>query len=275
MKEEKVFRRKKQLNNKGMSLVEVLIAMVILAIVVGPLLRTFVFSIQLSNRSKEQQRITTAAQSIMEGFKAYSVQELCEQFNAGSSKVVSNAGSVQELAVSDHTGDGVADVSIIGGEFVPSLTNSYAFELCNVKFEDAYYDAKVEVSVDSSKIITVQDVSTIEDMNAYRDAVYKQGADMDSKVYQEILTRTASTLSTLSGETVSATEVDADKIEISSKVTTISIEQGASATINIVKVTTAYTYKVVGHPYKIGETEYSYDLSDTILYIDEDGNVTD
>ncbi|MDE6129037.1 MAG: type II secretion system GspH family protein, partial [Lachnospiraceae bacterium] len=73
--------RKQKLNNKGLSLVEILVAVVILALVTGPLLHSFVSAARYNQRAKERQRTTTAAQSVMEGFKAFDLEELCWQFS--------------------------------------------------------------------------------------------------------------------------------------------------------------------------------------------------
>lgn len=71
----------KHINNKGLSLVELLIAVVILAVIVVPLLHAFVTSARINAKSKKELRETAAAQDIMEGLKAYSVEDLAYQFN--------------------------------------------------------------------------------------------------------------------------------------------------------------------------------------------------
>ena len=77
-KEERICR---QNNNSGFSLVELLIAVTILAIIVIPLMHLFVTSTKINVKSRETLRSTTIAQDIMEGCKAYDVPELQEQFN--------------------------------------------------------------------------------------------------------------------------------------------------------------------------------------------------
>ena len=74
-------RNKLSADNHGFSLVEILIAMVILAIIVVPLLHTFVSSARANMQAKQTLRMTTAAQDIMEGLKAYTIEELAYQFN--------------------------------------------------------------------------------------------------------------------------------------------------------------------------------------------------
>lgn len=72
---------KNKLNNRGISLVEILVAITILAVAAGALLHAFITSTKINMRAKEQQRVTTAAQSIMEGLKAYTLEDICWQFN--------------------------------------------------------------------------------------------------------------------------------------------------------------------------------------------------
>ena len=67
--------------NAGFSLVELLIAVTILAIIVIPLLHMFVTTSRLNGKAKQKQRATTVAQNLIEGMKAYDINELREQFN--------------------------------------------------------------------------------------------------------------------------------------------------------------------------------------------------
>ncbi len=76
-----MMRRCKRIDNKGMSLVELLIAVTILAIIVVPLLHAFVSSARVNRKSKQTQRLTTMGQDIMEGIKAYSVEDLAYEFD--------------------------------------------------------------------------------------------------------------------------------------------------------------------------------------------------
>ncbi len=65
----------------GFSLVELLIAVTILAIIVIPLLHLFVTSTRVNVKSRQMLRATTVAQDIMEGLKAYTLDEVRTQFN--------------------------------------------------------------------------------------------------------------------------------------------------------------------------------------------------
>lgn len=70
---------KTQKNNKGFTLVEILIAVSILAIVVVPLLANFVSSSKVNSESKKVLNGTAVAQNIMEGISAYGVHNAIVQ----------------------------------------------------------------------------------------------------------------------------------------------------------------------------------------------------
>ena len=76
-----MMRDKRRINNKGMSLVELMIAITILAIITVPLLHAFVSSARINRKAKQTQRLTTIGQDIMEGLKAYSVEDLAYEFD--------------------------------------------------------------------------------------------------------------------------------------------------------------------------------------------------
>ena len=62
-------RKDKRKQNKGFTLVEVLIAMTILAIIVAPLLHAFVTASRTNAKAKQLMKATTLAQNVMEELK--------------------------------------------------------------------------------------------------------------------------------------------------------------------------------------------------------------
>ncbi len=68
--------RKVLTDNRGLTLVEILLAMTILAIIVVPLSHAFVTAARVNQDSRERLRITTAAQDIMEGLVADDLEDL-------------------------------------------------------------------------------------------------------------------------------------------------------------------------------------------------------
>ncbi len=67
-------------NQKGMSLVELIIAVTIMSVAIAPLLYSFAHSARYNAKAKKAQRATTAAQTVMENIKAYNLDSLYEKF---------------------------------------------------------------------------------------------------------------------------------------------------------------------------------------------------
>lgn len=67
--------------NAGLTLVELLVAITMLAIIVVPLLHAFASSARVGLKARQRLRVTTAAQDIMEGLKAESIESLSCAFN--------------------------------------------------------------------------------------------------------------------------------------------------------------------------------------------------
>ena len=85
--------------NKGFTIVEVLIAITILAIIVVPLLQAFVTSSRTNAKAKQLMKATTLAQNVMEELKANSLEEIARQFNGyQSSNSISSLGNAREAS---------------------------------------------------------------------------------------------------------------------------------------------------------------------------------
>jgi prepilin-type N-terminal cleavage/methylation domain-containing protein len=80
-------------NNKGFSLVELIVTVTILAVIVAPLLRAFVVSAQTNAKAKERLRATNLAQNIMEDIEAYGLEEIAKQINSKGFKLIGNEAS--------------------------------------------------------------------------------------------------------------------------------------------------------------------------------------
>ena len=72
---------RKELNNKGFSLVELLIATIILGIVVAPLLHTFVTAANTTARSRQIGDATLMGENVAELVKATALKDLDELFD--------------------------------------------------------------------------------------------------------------------------------------------------------------------------------------------------
>lgn len=73
--------RSVKLNNKGVSLVELLVAISIFSIVVVVIYQGFVLAAKTNSKAKIQYKATSLAQNVMEGLKAESLNEILHQFS--------------------------------------------------------------------------------------------------------------------------------------------------------------------------------------------------
>ena len=72
--------------NAGFSLIEVLVAMIILAIVVIPLLKGFVVTQKVNGRAQRLESAQAVAQNVMEALKPATLEEIAQQFNSTDSE---------------------------------------------------------------------------------------------------------------------------------------------------------------------------------------------
>lgn len=129
-------------NNAGFSLVELLIAVIILAIIVVPMLHGFVTSARMNGKARVSQRATTVAQDIMEGLKAYDIEELKEQFGDPmngfyviESKLIK--GSIEEDKDREQN-----DPAYRGDPDSPGV---YYFALEGVQIQGSEFDALIRI----------------------------------------------------------------------------------------------------------------------------------
>lgn len=129
-------------NNAGFSLVELLIAVIILAIIVVPMLHGFVTSARMNGKARQAQRATTVAQDIMEGLKAYDIEELKEQFGDPmngfyviESKLIK--GSIEEDKDREQN-----DPAYRGDPEAPGV---YYFTMEGVQIQGSEFDALIRI----------------------------------------------------------------------------------------------------------------------------------
>ena len=117
--------RKIKSNNKGFSLVELILAVVILAIVVSPLLHSFVTATNIFSKSRNMAQLTAAGQNILEVVDASPIQDFVEGNNLVRTMLEHNGYTPEfyELGTSDYKSeDAVAQVAI---KNLPAANNLY------------------------------------------------------------------------------------------------------------------------------------------------------
>ncbi len=145
---------RKKLNNKGMTLIEVMVAVIILSLVGGVLLQSFSTSAKVNRDAKEKQQAMVLAQSLMEAFKAYDTNSLEIQF----SSVPNSDFKLYSLGASSTK------------SYSTDLSNNKYYSLFNIVFDGKAYDAKVKLTPTTSTAPFVK----ISDSNVYKDAIFRQ-----------------------------------------------------------------------------------------------------
>ena len=198
----KLNKRGSKASNAGFSLVELLIAVVILAIIVIPLLRMFVTSTRINVKSRQMLRATTVAQDIMEGLKAYTLEEVKTQFTppegtSGDSYFIPTEGFYVLNASMIQAGGGVREITELEKTNPDDPDHEiYYFGIKNLKMQGGEYDALIKL--DASTYTEAKAGNETGDSNALHDnafngAFYAEinsveetngGSEMDSSYHE-------------------------------------------------------------------------------------------
>lgn len=170
--------KKLQSNNSGFSLLEVLIAMIILAIACVPLLRAFGTSAQTNAKAKIQMKATTAAENLMESIKKLD--------NEGLEQLIvnySDSANVNDAVVSDETDASgktigrkivltVNDNAEMNGDLPDGYSAVVTMEASGTTGDEAYPNAN-GLNLSDFEPISVRDC-----------AIYTMDSDFDDAAYE-------------------------------------------------------------------------------------------
>lgn len=222
---------RRKVNSKGMTLIEVVVAMAILAIVITPALKMFANASGTNLRSRKATRAFTVGESVMECAKAYNVQQLCNQFAGGGFKGINYGPATTSSAV-------VRDAS--GAEVTPFLADgtlkedasAYVLRATNAESEGNLYDIEMEITPS----IIASSAFDIENRNAYTDAIIWLEEDMNYEAVNELTTLAEDTFETNFSSYHTAASHSIDSVDITNLVRTIDIDvedDGSAQTVTI------------------------------------------
>lgn len=172
-------------DERGMSLVEVIIAMTILGLVAVPVLHSLTTSMVYNKKARNRQEMTLTAESIMETFKGYDLDSLKTRFSAGGGGVegitLATPGETEYNSDPD-TGTGfhyIYDSSMLSDP--TAVGGIYTFSINDMKAENGqFYDVTITATPNSVEKIMVQD-----NMETTRDAIYKGDRSFDTSALQK------------------------------------------------------------------------------------------
>lgn len=256
-------KQKRKVNNSGMTLVEILVAIAILTVVSMVLLQAFVSAVKYNKDAKDKQRGINLAQTIMESYKAYTLEDICRQFNNVDPFVIYKGthGSYSEAG-------GSVDAY---GVFTPSATNEYSFRMEDVQYDGKLFD--VDITMQPNTVATsTEEVTKAPKFNAYNDAIFAQPADEYKYVYQDAIDQLK--LADMKTELLPTVDtLDKTKITIDSRQISVFILNVSG----VDQVSVQVTYKYTFHDYEFIKSDDSHDTlnSDYTVTVDQldDANV--
>ncbi len=254
--------QKQKVNNKGMSLVEILVAIAILTVVSMGLLQAFVSAVSYNKQAKDKQRGINLAQTIMESYKAYTLEDICRQFNNVDPFVIYKGthGNYSEAG-------GSVDAY---GVFTPSVTNEYTFRMEDVQYDGKLFD--VDITMQPNTVATsTEDVVKAPKFSAYNDAIFSQPADEYKYVYQDAIDQLK--LADMKTELVPTVDtLDKTKITIDKREISVNISNVSGVDMVYVQVTYKYSF----HDYEFIKSDDSCDTlnSDHTVVVDQSDDAT-
>ncbi|MBR1930734.1 MAG: type II secretion system protein [Lachnospiraceae bacterium] len=261
-----MLKKRLKLNQKGMTLIEVMAAMAILAIVLAPTLRIFSSTAGTNFRAKQRQRATSVGESVMEGFKAYTLRKLCVDFNSGNFMKDILKASASDSVVTTMSVD--SDALKLNNE-LNTDKDSFTFTINNAKSEGRFYDVTAVVRPRQY----IEEALKTEDIDLYSDAIIALDENMGADAYAAIQNLAKAKLAE-DHPTYSYVKSDVRNFRRHVNIN-IDDKTSASSSGQIVTVKVTYTAKVrvYYNSYSLGEdadATWSSD-SDIIEYNETDG----
>jgi len=139
-------------DNRGLSLVELLVAITILAIVITPFLHSFATAARTNGKAKRMMRATSVAENLLEGMKPLTLEEtVCDLSSGTVSWVNSSTGGSMELLINENLPADAEHLEYAAenasGEwkFVGHDSKVYYFALTGIEQDGVQYDASIKL----------------------------------------------------------------------------------------------------------------------------------
>lgn len=173
---------KRKGDNRGFTLVELVIAVAILAIAVTPLVANFIQSSKLNLKGRRSLNAMNLAQDVMEGMSAYSATELDKVITTASGNSLT-----QKILPSNSTYTSAT-------KNASSTADKFIYDIKKVKLstggQHSEYDMKITVDASNGNYteFNKEDVAQISDIDQFYDAIYRvPDTDVSSAVTSLIL----------------------------------------------------------------------------------------
>ena len=233
-------RKKRQLNNEGFSLVELLIAIVILSIIVVPLLHSFVTSARTNAKSRSTMHATAIAEDVMEMFEAHTLEEMSDIYTGASPAGFTNT------AVKDDT------------------TGIWTYTIRDDSTTSGTYDVVVKVDPTAYSVVNSVAQVDISNLAGNLNAVYSEAADGAKEAYSYFGGGIYTT--DIIQHTTRKTEINIDSSKIN-----VTLATGATVETEVYLVTASTTYHCDPTILATGRSaDYPQTGADYVIFSNED-----
>ncbi len=239
--------KKEQVNNAGFSLIEVLVAMVILAIVSIPLLRAYVTAANTNGKAKITYRATNCAENLMENFKYQSVEDLLTLYQASGKNTVPtdpDANGVYTFTIRDEN------------DLKEKLPENYS---AVVTLDPTLYENANGLNTGDYANISVSD-----------SAIFTMAQSFDTAAYKEFAARNEAAV--LADSATFSEKKEAyfkDNISRSMTVSIVKSGEGTDSdgnTVDLIRVVLNITYEVNNYAGIFPKADRKYELPETELF---------
>ena len=218
---------KKYNNDHGFTLVEILVAVAIVAIIVAPILNGIVTSMRVNNRSDKIMNQTAVAQSVMEAISNESFESVARELDGSNTNdltVLPNGMydvadttkcAHSELFINENASEANTAVNAGTTGITKHASNVYYYGIKGLEYDGKTYDVKV--TLDASKYygdITTAPADAVKyknsvgyvDLSSYdkeQDGLYTESEDTMGNLCAELANRTV-----ISGYNLNASDVE-------------------------------------------------------------------
>lgn len=241
------------MNNKGFTLLEVLVAVVILAVVSVPLLRSFATAAQTNRKSKIEEKCTTAAENLAESFRDVSIEKLKAKYGDADPEFKEEVFDDPSFPMGVRYTFHVEDQDLIGS----SMPDGY---FADVVLDSRYYENANNLNLSKIEPVSIKDsaIYTMDPTEGLPDTLASFGCNEDAEAYEWFYQRNLAAAAIGSYELIGDTQQVAwdylrknlkreIRFDVQNKGSYAPVAEEPTETIDLVTITMTITYNLEGH----------------------------